>query len=221
MRIEVNEKIVNAIKFDKSNDEYLTQVLGYEHWDYREAINYLLGIFELNPYDSQENTITTLSGEIISETENSELIAYLQLETERLVEIWKHSSIEGKSPPATYIDWAKKKNISIPWLAFYEETFDRTKLDDNKKISTKTRNNLLRTIGALNEILLSYPIQTLRHERSDNKTSNAVTGDLNNPVFNTQAELINFIEYKYNGIAGLSKRQLEDIFPQAKRELDQ
>ena len=150
MRIELNEKIVNALKFEESNDEYLTQVLGYEHWDYREAIDYLLGIFELNPYDSQENTIITLCGETISETENSDLIIYLQLETERLVEIWEHAGFEDENPPAFYIEWAKTLDFEPIWADY---SLDKQLIQkEPKPLSNRERDTLLIIIAALAQL---------------------------------------------------------------------
>ena len=147
MRIEVNEKIVNALKFEESNDEYLRQVLRYGFWNYKEAINYLLGVFKLNPYDSQENSIVTLSGEIISETEYSELIHYLQLETERLFEIWEHSDFDDENPPAFYIEWAKAVDCKPIWADY---ALDKKLIEtEPKPLINRERETLLIIIAAL------------------------------------------------------------------------
>jgi hypothetical protein len=147
MRIQVNEKIRNALMIEGTSDDYLRQVLRYGFWNYKEAINYLLGVFKLNPYDPQENTIITLSGEIITETTNSDLITYLQLETERLVEIWEHSGFDDDNPPAFYIEWAKTVDCEPIWA---EYALDKKLIQkEPKPLSNRERDTLLIIIAAL------------------------------------------------------------------------
>ncbi|MDG1097144.1 MAG: hypothetical protein P8N23_05960 [Methylophilaceae bacterium] len=147
MRIELNEKIRNALMIEGANDDYLRQVLRYGFWNYKEAINYLLGVFKLNPCNSQENTVITLSGETITETENSDLILYLQLETERLFEIWEHSGFDNDNPPAFYIEWAKTLDFEPIWADY---SLDKKLIQkEPKPLSNRERDTLLIIIAAL------------------------------------------------------------------------
>lgn len=150
MRIELNEKIRNALMIEGANDDYLRQVLRYGFWNYKEAINYLLGVFKLNPCDSQENTVITLSGETITETENSDLILYLQLETEVLFEIWEHSGFDNDNPPAFYIEWAKTLDFEPIWADY---SLDKQLIQQEPKpLSNRERDTLLIIIAALAQL---------------------------------------------------------------------
>jgi len=100
MWIEANKRILDALRVEGKSDDYLIQVLKYSLWNYKEAIQYILGIYKLNTYDSNENFIITLAGDEITETENSDLLIYLQSQTERLIEIWSHTGYKDDNHPS-------------------------------------------------------------------------------------------------------------------------
>jgi hypothetical protein len=134
--------------------------------------------------------------------------------------LWDSGNHKDKNPINYYIEWAQEKNIDVPWLDYYLENFFESNATDDDHFPIKTRDNLLRVIGTLHEILLNFPIKTLQNPEAID--SHIISKNVNSdaPVFKSQADLIKFIKFKYDGIAGLSKRQLEDVFPDAKKALD-
>lgn len=210
MWIEGNESNRNALMGDGHNDDYLIHVLNHPKWHYKEAINYLLGVFKLNPSDSKENEIITLGGDEISETENSDLLSYLQSESERLHDIWTHGEHDDTNAPSFFIEWARLNGVDIPWLSYaIEKGFYESKPE--KELETKERNNLYKLIAVLHDILTNYPLEALPNYPLDKNKKF---------VFDTQEQLINFIEDKYSDYKGLSASQLEKVFPLAKKTLN-
>lgn len=158
MRISKNEKIENALNIKLNGDEYLSEILEYKLWHYGEAINYLLGVYKVSPYNSEnefENSILTLSGEHITETNNSDLLAYLEHETNRLHEIWKHNDLPDKQTPDFFISWAFEYDFEIPWLSYAKENgliskkSTKANIDDDKPLNTRLENNYLELIMSL------------------------------------------------------------------------
>jgi hypothetical protein len=193
-----------------NNDDYLIHVLNYQKWHYTEAINYLLGVFKLNQSSFQHNEIVTLGGNAISETENSDLLIYLQSESERLHDIWTHGEHDETNAPSFFIEWAKLNRVDIPWLSYATENglYESKPI---KELETKERNNLYKLIAVLHDILTNYPLDALPNYPLDKNKKF---------VFETQEQLINLIEDKYSDYKGLSASQLEKTFPLAKKTLN-
>lgn len=105
--MEMNERVKSVLAVDSDSDSYLRQILKYKNWSFADALKFLLGYRDLNWFDSDENTLLTLTGQVVSESDCSELFAYLQIETSRLSEIFEHSGIEDNQQPIVFIDWAK------------------------------------------------------------------------------------------------------------------
>lgn len=160
MRIIKNEKIENALNIVLNGDEYLAEILKYKLWHYGEAINYVLGVYKVAPYitDSEsesENSILTLSGEHITESNNSDLMAYLLLETNRLHEIWKHSALAENQTPDFFISWAFEYDVEIPWLSYAKENglisdkSSKANVDNDKPLDRRLKGGYLRLILSL------------------------------------------------------------------------
>jgi len=106
-----------------------------------------------------------------------------------------------------FATWAVKMEWEVPpelaSMANIAGTKRKSPAED-KPLSIKQRENLLRIIGALYEII----------------SGNAPTME-KHPKFKSQAKLIEFVETKYAGIGGLGKRNLEEVLAQAKKLLSQ
>ena len=146
-----------------------------------------------------------------------------------LLESVKQRQSKKKMSPTEWISIARKRGLSVPpelgkFFPDGRDVFQRCedldrelsisraeiaslrkaeqgKAEEGKPLSAKEHVNLLRVVGALLE------------------TFDGQSGTQRHPDFKNQAQLIEHLALKYDGISGLSKRQLEKIFPEAKRNL--
>jgi hypothetical protein len=222
--LDGNEDVQDLLNINGYREAIKNEIFELESWNANDALNYLTGMltvkFSEEPVPRLEN-VETLEGVDISWSSLGKLY-FKELEKRVLWirKLWDSGNHKDKNPINYYIEWAQEKNIDVPWLDYYKENFYEANATDDDHFPIKTRDNLLRVIGTLHEILLNFPIKTLQN--SETIDSHAISANVNPdaPVFKSQADLIKFIKFKYDGIAGLSKRQLEDVFPDAKKALD-
>lgn len=74
-------------------------------------------------------------------------------------------------------------------------------LNEQKVLSSKERNSLLNIIAGLHQTLLEFPAT-----------------ETQKPIFKSQNDLISYLE-SYKGYQGLSKSNLEKVFPEARKSM--
>lgn len=149
MRINIDKQNQLFLLVNDDNDTYLRQILNYKYWRFNEAISYMLGVSKVNWFESNdaENTIMTVSGNIVTESEAPDLINYIQYETERFHEIWSHSGLEEKLSPVDFIKWANETDLIPIWLEYAKE---KNLLEQEEKpVTDKERDTFLVIIAAL------------------------------------------------------------------------
>ena len=213
MRIEANEKVHDALVLDEDGEKYLLQILGYKFWTYQEAFNYLLGIKKINWFESEENTVLTLSNEVITETQNADLIFYLQFNSEELYEIWMHERFSNENSPEFYIKWATENEFNVPWIEFFKSNKSKIKkLSKDEELSVKERTSLMNLIAVLHHILVKRSFDKGHTNLLRNKESQTT-------LLKNQAELITIITSEYSGYFGIGKTKVAEMFAESRKKI--
>jgi hypothetical protein len=102
-----------------------------------------------------------------------------------------------------FIEWAASKRIEIPWLEWAKENNLLPQENINDSHSNTSLAAILKTVALLKDTLIEQ--------------SKFTPGSKNHVVFSSQADVINHIEGTHKG---LSKRNLENIFSSANKEIN-
>ncbi|HGK7684495.1 TPA: hypothetical protein ACJ6XF_003061 [Legionella pneumophila] len=192
------------------------------YWTIEEGIAWILG---KNP--------KLVYWDSISGYTSSPLVIQYQEIREIAERYHEENILQSKLPPATFLDWVRKIGYNIPsklaeevakqelqgtdWHSCFLKELEANKKKDKeisslraeiellkkqaKTVSSRSERNLLNIIGALKNTLISNPIDK--------------------GLFNTQAELIDYLIDRNPLTPGISKSNLENKFSKSNENLEQ
>jgi hypothetical protein len=144
-------------------------IFKFDSWDMMQGLNYLVGIESWHTnFDTGFTEVRTLDHERFCTPNDDLVISYFIENLSKIRAVWdsgKHNSI---NPPIYYINWAKSKEIEIPWLSYVESeelistvVIDQTEgglmksenlastIYSDKPLNPRLENNYLRLIYSL------------------------------------------------------------------------
>lgn len=207
--LEPHDDVEEILKIDGYIKLINDDIFELDNWYSTEATNYLCGLLESEFIENgiELKYIITLDGiSFIRHWENEPLFKETQKRLGKIRKLWLSGSHKELNSKTYYIEWALKKKIDISWINY---AIDKGQYNQSPEtmLSGKERNNLYILIATLHDLLTNYPVGGMYEYPFNNQDAH---------IFKSQEQLINFIEEKYAGYKGLSKSQLEKVFPKAK-----
>lgn len=208
-KVVSDSKVGESIEFESSfedrfnsphNDasEEFRQWLIMDTWSYEAAMFLLAGVIPVEIYEGMGFYTTDLKLLHNDNGEKDERIFRISV----LKRLWlSNPENPERAAPSTFLQWADKKNIQVPWL----ESVQRFGFllpaaeggsEPEKPITNKERNNYLNIIGAL--------VELIKTPRSGRVNDTAV---------------INELVQNYGDKPGLGERHLQGVFPKARKSL--
>lgn len=86
-----------------SDDEKIRDIFRYKFWDVEEAASYLVGLYDTNSLDDNNDEFILLDGRSLKDPDDSGEIEEIWGRYRRLLRVWKKSGLKGRHRPATYI----------------------------------------------------------------------------------------------------------------------
>lgn len=86
-----------------SDDKKIRDIFRYKFWDAEEAASYLVGFYDINSLDDNNDEFILLDGRSLKDPDDSDEIEEIWGRYRRLLRVWKKSGLKGRHRPATYI----------------------------------------------------------------------------------------------------------------------
>jgi hypothetical protein len=208
--------------------------LRYDTWEPMDGLQLLLGVnphhtkfFKSDPFSSWPDgfqSVVFLDSKVLkqpderrrvewtaSEVSDDDNLMGLSVGWQNIRDIWRSGNHPLRPTPEYYVQWAETKGFHVPWLrdarekGRFQPVVEAQTVESpasDRPIAAKERGTYLNIIGGLLELLLGK-------SPAGQKLS----------VFEDQASVISALEAHFPGAPGLSKRNLEGKFSDARRSL--
>lgn len=211
-----------------------TDWLRYDTWEPMDALQLLLGVnphftefverAPLSPWPDCFRSVVCLDSRKLmqpderkgaewsaSNARDDDEMMGLNIGWQNIRDVWLSGSHPLRPTPEYYVRWAEGKGFHVPWLEFVRakghfQPLPKPNQDEQKAVDrpmgAKERSTYLNIIGGLLELMLGK-------SPSGQELS----------VFDDQASVISALEAHFPNTPGLSKRNLEGKFSEARRSL--
>lgn len=138
--------------------------------------------------------------------ELAEPLNNLQVRLAHLSSLWNSGSHQSRNPPLYYINWAESKEYEIPWRDWATEVGllneKMSPAQEQNVVESKERTSYLNIIGAMVELILGIS-----------------PGGKPHSAFKSQSAIIEALLAHHPARPGISKRNLEEKFAEARRNI--
>lgn len=195
-----------------STDPDISEPLLYVSWAVKDGLLCLVGISEWYADENNINHLVTLDNVHYSEKDSKEIYDAFIAKYSRLKRIWESSHSKGRYSKKHFIEWAlrNKRICKITWLndAVNQGLISSDFTKPVKDMKERERNSLYRIIAVLRKTLLS--ISSEKAEEAE-----AIKKQVAN-----QTALIDYLVANYGSYEGVSKSNLDKVFPLVQRHMD-
>lgn len=207
------ESALNVTTISTNPD--ISEPLLYVSWTVKEGLLCLVGISEWYADENNINYLVTLGNVHYSEKDSKEIYDAFIAKYSRLKRIWESSHSKERYSKKHFIEWAlrNKRICEITWLndAVNQGLISSDFTKPVKDMKERERNSLYRIIAVLRKTLLSI---------SSEKAEEAEEAEAIKKQVANQTALIEYLVENYGSYEGVSKSNLDKIFPLVQRHMN-